>query len=80
MDSLIERVEIGQNKRVTASLQPPLSSFGFLSPSLAPRGGKAKTLQAFVVRIVYSLSAYYGDSDGRVAEVKSEYSERMYVL
>ena len=38
VDALIERVEIGQNKRVVASLRPPLASFGYFSPSLAPRG------------------------------------------
>ncbi len=38
VDALIERVEIGQNKRVIAALRPPLPSFGYLSPVLAPRG------------------------------------------
>ena len=38
VDALIERVEIGQNNRVTAALRPPLASFGFFSLSLAPRG------------------------------------------
>ena len=35
IESLVEKVEIGKNKRVTASLQPPFA-FGFLSPELAP--------------------------------------------
>jgi hypothetical protein len=38
VDSLIRSVHIGQNKRVTATLRPPFASFGYLSPSLAPRG------------------------------------------
>ncbi len=37
IESLVEQVEIGQKKRVTASLQPPFA-FGFFSPELAPRG------------------------------------------
>ncbi len=37
VDALIERVEIGPNKRVVAALRPP-SCFGYFSPSLAPRG------------------------------------------
>jgi hypothetical protein len=35
VDALIERVEIGENKRVVALLRPPLPSFGYFSPSLA---------------------------------------------
>jgi len=37
MDSLIDRVIINKNKKVTVTLQPPLHSLGFLSPSLALR-------------------------------------------
>ena len=38
IESLINRVEIGRNKRVILILTPPFKSFGFLSPQLAPRG------------------------------------------
>jgi len=34
-ESLVEQVEIGKKKRVTAVLRPPFA-FGFLSPDLAP--------------------------------------------
>ena len=37
VESLVEAVEIGQNKRVAATLQPP-SALGSLTPELAPRG------------------------------------------
>jgi hypothetical protein len=37
VESLVEQVEIGKNKRVAASLRPPFA-FGFMSPDLAPRG------------------------------------------
>ncbi|HET6487944.1 MAG TPA: hypothetical protein VFH83_16070, partial [Spirochaetia bacterium] len=37
VESLVEGVEIGRNKRVAASLRPPFA-FGFFSPDLAPRG------------------------------------------
>ncbi len=37
-DALIERVEIGPNNKVVASLRPPLASFGYFSPVLAPGG------------------------------------------
>jgi site-specific DNA recombinase len=72
VESLVEQVEIGQKKRVTAVLRPPFA-FGFLSPELAPRGAKAKTDQAFVIRVVYSLQLYYGKGDG-VTEIGLEYS------
>jgi site-specific DNA recombinase len=36
VESLVEQVEIGKNKRVAASLRPPFA-FGFMSPELAPR-------------------------------------------
>jgi hypothetical protein len=37
VESLVDQVEIGQKKRVAASLRPPFA-FGLLSPELAPRG------------------------------------------
>ncbi len=37
IDSLIMEVAV-KNKEVTVSLRPPLSSFGFLSTLVAPRG------------------------------------------
>ena len=37
VESLVEGVEIGKNKRVAASLRPPFG-LGFISPDLAPRG------------------------------------------
>ena len=72
IESLIEQVEIGQNKRVTASLRPPFA-FGFVSPDLAPRVGKAKTDQAFVIRVVYKLSAYCAEGYRKSNEPKTEY-------
>jgi hypothetical protein len=42
IESLVEEVEIGQKKRVTASLRPPFA-FGFMSPELAPGGGKTQS-------------------------------------
>ena len=38
IESLVNKAEIGTNKKVTVTLQPPLHSLGFLSPSLALRG------------------------------------------
>ena len=38
IESLVNKVAIGTNKKVTVTLQPPLQSLGFLSPSLALRG------------------------------------------
>jgi hypothetical protein len=40
VESLVEGVEISQNKRAAASLQPPVV-FGFVSPDLAPRSVQA---------------------------------------
>jgi len=39
IDDLIERVEIGQNKRVILTMRSPFA-FGYFSPSLAPRNLK----------------------------------------
>jgi len=36
-ESLLNKVAIGKDKKVVVELQPPLQSFGFLSPSLALR-------------------------------------------
>ncbi len=38
IESLVNKVAIGTKKKVTVTLQPPLQSLGFLSPSLALRG------------------------------------------
>jgi len=38
IESLVNKVAIGKNKKVVVELQPPLRSLGFLSPSLALRG------------------------------------------
>ena len=38
IESLVQKVVIGKNKKVTVTLQPPLRSLGFNTPSLALRG------------------------------------------
>ncbi len=38
IESLVNKVAIGKNKKVVVELQPPLHYLGFLSPSLALRG------------------------------------------
>ena len=38
VDALIDRTDIGQNKRVTLIMRSPFCSFGYFSPMLAPRG------------------------------------------
>ena len=79
LDSLIAEVVV-KNKEVAVALTPPLSGLGFLSTPLAPRGEKAQIGRQFVVRLVYSLLKYVGQSDGRSTEVKSEYSRSGYFL
>ena len=37
IESLVQKVVIGKNKKVTVTLQPPLHSLGFDTPSLALR-------------------------------------------
>jgi hypothetical protein len=71
-ESLIEQVEIGQKKRVTASLRPPFA-FGFVSPDLAPRQRKTKTDQAFVIQVVYELSAHYPEGCGKSTESQTKH-------
>ncbi len=74
IDPLVEWVEVGQNKRVTACLRPPLD-FGFLSPELAPRGGKPQTGRSFVIRIAYTLTPYYRGINGACAVIGSGFKE-----
>ncbi len=52
---LIARMSVANNKRVVASLRPPLASFGYFSPVLAPRGIEPRTSRAFVVKLSFSL-------------------------
>ena len=75
VESLVEVVEIGKNKRVAASLRPPFG-FGLLSPDLAPRGGRPQAGRALVVRVLYDLTAYCGNY--RVAVREAEYSTSGY--
>jgi hypothetical protein len=60
VDALIARVEVAQNKRVTALLQPPLASFGYLSPSLAPRGIEPLRRNSFTIMLGFKLHLCYG--------------------
>ena len=76
VDSLIAEVVL-KHTEVAVALTPPLSGFGFLSTSLAPRGGIPKAPPAFVMRIVYSLSGCFGEGTGRATDVG--YSEELYV-
>jgi hypothetical protein len=55
VDALIARVEISQNKKVVATLRPPLASFGYLSPSLAPRGIEPNADQVFLIHLRFNL-------------------------
>jgi site-specific DNA recombinase len=79
VDSLIERVEIGQTKRVVAVLRPPLSSFGYFSPSLAPKEEKRKVSE-LIIYLAYDLAAYYGTNAHSTTRVGAGFSGREYML
>jgi site-specific DNA recombinase len=77
IESLVNKVKIGGNKKVTFTLQPPLKSLGFLSPSLALRGEIPK--MDFTICIEYSVMDYY-EGTGRRARVFTQYSKQEYTL
>jgi hypothetical protein len=60
VESLVEGVEIGKNKRVAACLRPPFA-FGFFSPDLAPRVGKPQVPE-LRIGVEYDLGVYYRPS------------------
>ena len=45
---------------------------------LAPRGEKAKAGAAFIIWVIYSLSAYCRSRDGESVEAESEHSGSKY--
>jgi len=49
--------EVGQNKKVVASLRPPLPCFGYFSPSLAPKEEKVKVPE-LINHVTSNLEAY----------------------
>ncbi len=59
IDSLIKLVEIGQNKRVILTLRSPFHSFGYFSPSIAPRVIEPDGC-AFVVQLSFRLEFHCG--------------------
>jgi hypothetical protein len=75
MESLVQEVIIGPNKKAALTLRPPL--FGFLTPSLALRGEKPK--MEFTICLEYNLMNYYGRTAGRT-KVFTRYSEREYSI
>jgi len=71
------RLSIGTKKKVTVTLQPPVHSLGFLSPSLARRGEKPK--MDFSLCIEYNLTDYYNNVSGKT-RVFSEFSKQEYMI
>jgi hypothetical protein len=77
MESLVQGVVIGENKKVTVSLQPPLHSLGFLTPTLARRGEKPK--MEFTICIEYSLMNYYEGTAGKT-RIFTQYSKQEFTI
>jgi len=77
VESIVHKVVIGQNKKVTLVLRPPLEHLGFLSPSIALRGEKPK--MEFTIYLEYSLMDYYGGTAGRL-RVFTQYSKQEYSI
>jgi len=77
VEALIERVEIGK-KRVVALLRPPLT-FGYFSPSLAPKEEK-RNIPELIIYIGYDLAAYYGEGAHGATRVGTGLSGREYSL
>jgi len=78
VDSLIERVEIGKNKRVTAVLRPPFA-FGYLSPVIAPRGIEPK--QQLQIMLEYTLPLRHKlDIKGELVAYTSPTGEKYHIV
>jgi hypothetical protein len=75
MESLVQRVVIGPNKKAALTLRPPL--LGFITPTLARRGEKPKI--GFTICIEYSLADYYRGLPNKTM-VLSSYSATEYIL
>jgi site-specific DNA recombinase len=83
VDALIERAEIGKNKKVVASLRPPLVCFGYLSPSLAPRGIEARAAKSLSIEFIFRLNVDDGDCQHSFRRTSSHIltlSTRAYIL
>jgi len=77
MESLVERVEIAENRRVTALLRPPLC-FGYLTTSPAPRGRRPQVPELRIL-VGYDLAVYYhagahGNASAKVLPTEARYS------
>jgi len=72
-------VEVVKNNRVVALLRPPLSAFGFFSPSLAPKEEKRK-VPGLTIYLAYDLAAYYGAGSLGATLVGTGLSGREYTL
>jgi hypothetical protein len=79
VDSLIERVKIGQNKRVILTMRSPFASFGYLSPSSAPRGEKPKAVEMRIY-LEYDLLVYYNRSLPSTIKVGTMLSRKTYTV
>lgn len=67
------------SRLVTAVLRPPLVSFGFLSPSLAPKEEKRKVPE-LIIYLAYNLAAYSGADAHGLTRVSTGLSGREYKL
>ena len=72
-------MEVVKNNRVVALLRPPLPSFGYFSPSLAPKEEKRK-ISELIIYLAYDLAAYSETGSHGATRVGAELSGREYML
>ena len=59
IESLVQNVVIGKNKKVTVTLQPPLNSLGFNTPHISATGPTPRmTKQFLLITVLTNISVY----------------------
>jgi hypothetical protein len=76
--ALIAEVAL-KHKEVAVTLTPPLTGFGFLSTSLAPKEEK-RNIPELRIYLAYDLAAYYGTGFHGITRVGTGLSGREYTL
>ncbi|MBA7637631.1 hypothetical protein ES703_45277 [subsurface metagenome] len=77
IESLVQKVVIDKNKKMTVTLQPPLQSLGFNTPLLARIGEKPKMDFSFCIQ--YSLNSYYRNVVGK-SRIYSGFSQGEHLI
>lgn len=76
IESVVDKLEVGKNKRVVLALRPPLASLWYFSLSLAPGGIVPRT--GFNIILGYDLNADHCKKQPSTAKTRTKLSGRYY--